>query len=292
MTGKRVVSLLPGATETVAAVGALSQLVGVSHECDWPPAVRSLPRVTTTPIDVNAPSAVIDRTVREAVAQGRAVIAVDAAMLRRVNPGLIITQALCDVCAVIDGQVHQLARLLDPVPDVLALQATTLDGVWRDIVAVGAATGHRQAGLDVAASLAARVRQLSAPAPARRPRVVVIEWLEPLFLAGHWVPEMVAAAGGLDVGSDPGQHSVVRSWPDVMALDPELVIIALCGFDQARAEREVAGIGDPAVRSWLAARRVAIIDGNAYTSRPGPRLVEGIGRMRQAMESCVVSQQS
>ncbi len=285
MAKKLIVSLLPGATEMIVAVGGIDQLIGISHECDWPPAVRSLPRVTTTPIDVSRSSAEIDRAVRDAVAGGRAVIGIDASVLQSLRPDIIVTQQLCEVCAVADGEAVRLAAVMDPAPEVLVLSGTTLAGVWEDIRQVGRAIGRGADGERVATALAADVTAMSRQKPVRRPRVVAIEWLEPLFLAGHWVPEMIAAAGGEDVGAAAGDHSVVRAWDDVMALEPELVFLILCGFDEARARDELERLGDRRARDWLADRIVVVLDGNAHTSRPGPRLVEGIRLMRGALNA-------
>jgi iron complex transport system substrate-binding protein len=282
MPRKVIVSLLPGATEMVAAIGAVNLLAAVSHECDWPPAVSGLPRVTVTPIDATQSSAAIDRAVREAIAAGKAVIGIDADLLAAIKPDLIITQQLCDVCAVADGEAVRLARVMAEPPEVLVLSGTTLGGVRDDIRAIGRAIGREGAAEAVAAELDRRVRELSSAAVARRPRVVVIEWLDPLFLAGHWVPEMVAAAGGIDIGAQPGDHSTVRNWDEVMALEPDAIIIALCGFDEARARRELDSLSDQRARDWLRTLPMIVIDGNAYTSRPGPRLVDGIALMAAA----------
>jgi iron complex transport system substrate-binding protein len=280
---KLIVSLLPGATEMIVAVGGIDQLIGISHECDWPPAVRSLPRVTTTPIDVSRSSAEIDRAVRDAVAERRAVIGIDAAVLRSLRPDIIVTQQLCDVCAVADGEAVRLAAVMDPAPEVLVLSGTTLSGVWDDIRRVGRAIGRAEDGECLATELAEEVAAISRQEPTRRPRVVAIEWLEPLFLAGHWVPEMIAAAGGDDVGAAPCDHSVVREWRDVMALNPDLVFVILCGFDEARARDELERLNDQRARDWLARKTVVVLDGNAFTSRPGPRLVEGVRLMEAAI---------
>jgi iron complex transport system substrate-binding protein len=283
---KLIVSLVPAATEIVVAVGGGEQLVGVSHECDWPERVRSLPRVTTTPIDPGRPSAAIHLAVRDAVAAGRSVIGIDAATLRALQPDVIITQQLCDVCAVADGEVHQLAAVLERTPDVVVLSGTTLAGVWNDVRQVGTAIGREAEANVVALRLAEQVAVVAAKAPARRPRVVAIEWIDPLFLAGHWVPEMIHAAGGVDVGAVPGSHSVVHSWDAVMALEPEVVFVALCGFDETRARAELASLRDQRLLDWLAVRPVIVLDGNAYTSRPGPRLVSGIRLMQDALSRC------
>ena len=285
MTQKLIVSLLPGATEMIVAVGGAAQLVGISHECDWPPSVQSLPRVTTTPIDATRPSAEIHAAVQSAVAGGRSVIGIDAETLRRLHPDIIITQQLCEVCAVADGEAVRLAAVMDPAPEVLVLSGTTLTGVWDDVRRVAGAIGHAAEGERVATALAEEIGAIASVVPLRRPRVIAIEWLDPLFLAGHWVPEMIAAAGGEDVGAVAGSHSVVHGWRDVMALDPELVFIILCGFDEARAHLELDRVRDPAIRAWLTRRAVVVLDGNAYTSRPGPRLLEGTRLMANALRT-------
>lgn len=269
----------------VVAVGAEAQLAGISHECDWPPSVQDLPRVTTTPIDPTRTSAEIDSAVRDAVAAGRAVIGIDAATLRALTPTLIITQQICDVCAVADGEAQQLAAAIAEPPVVLVLRGTTLSGVWDDVRAVGVAVGRAVEGDLVAQELELQVEALAARAGEHRPRVIAIEWLEPLFLAGHWVPEMIHAAGGVDVGAEPGDHSVQREWSELTALDPDVVLIMLCGFDEARAHRELAAMTSEVGRAWLASRRVCVIDGNAYTSRPGPRLVEGITLIQRFLQA-------
>jgi iron complex transport system substrate-binding protein len=267
----------------VAAMGGIAQLVGVSHECDWPEAVTSLPKVTMTPIDGRQTSAEIHRAVQHAVAEGRSVIGIDAAVLRALRPDVIITQQLCDVCAVADGEATQLARVMDPPPEVVVLSGSTLAGVWNDMRRIGMAIDREAEANVVARKLEDDVAGIAAHANSTRTGVVAIEWLEPLFLAGHWVPEMIAAAGGRDLGAAAGSHSTIRQWDDVMALDPELVFVILCGFDAARGHHELEQMNDERVRDWLKARRVVVLDGNAYTSRPGPRLVEGIRQMAEAM---------
>jgi len=280
----RIVSLLPGATEMIAALGALDQLVGVSHECDEPTAVRSLPRVTTTPIDPTRSSAEIHAAVQQAVAEDRQAIAIEADALLALRPDVIVTQMLCDVCAVADGEAMRLARVMDPPPRVVSLDGRTLDGVWDDIARLGASIGRKVEGERLADSLRTEVTTLAEQYRRAVPlRVVAIEWLEPLFLAGHWVPEMIAAAGGVDVGATAGSHSTVREWAEVMALDPDVVLVILCGFDEARAREELATMPDGPAKAWLATRRVVVLDGNAYTSRPGPRLVEGIRWIGEAI---------
>lgn len=282
----RIVSLLPGATEMLVAMGAREQLVGISHECDWPPDLGDLPRVTTTPINQGAASGAIHVAVQEAVAAGRPVIGVDAAMLRRLRPDVLVTQVLCEVCAVADGATFLLVEAMAEPPIVVALQGSTLDGVWADIRTLGDAIGRSAEANAVADALTEMVRAEAARhAHKPRPRVVAIEWLDPLFLAGHWVPEMIAAAGGVDIGGAPGSHSTVRLWTEVMALDPDVVLIMLCGFGIERAREELTLLDGRPEAQWLARKRVAFIDGNAFTSRPGPRLTDGIRKIAEALWS-------
>jgi iron complex transport system substrate-binding protein len=280
----RIVSLLPGATEMLAALGAIDQLVGISHECDEPPEVRALPRVTATPIDPTRSSAEIHAAVQQAVAEGRQAIGIEAEALLALRPDVIVTQMLCDVCAVADGEAMRLARVMDPPPRVVALDGRTLDGVWDDIARLGASIGRTVEGERLADSLRTEGTTLAEQYRRAVPlRVVAIEWLEPLFLAGHWVPEMIAAAGGVDVGATAGSHSTVRDWAEVIALDPDVVLVILCGFDEARARAELAAMPEGPAKAWLATQRVVVLDGNAYTSRPGPRLLDGIRHVAEAL---------
>lgn len=275
----RVVTLLPGATEIVAAVGGAADLVGVSHECDYPPEVIHLPRVTTTPIDTSAPGAEIDAAVRRLRDAGRPIIAVEADALRRLAPDLLLTQSLCEVCAVEDGVVHRLAAAMAPPPRVLSLAGRDLPGIFADIRAVAGAIGRAREGEELLVRLRSRLDRLGTRRPAVRPRVVCIEWLEPLYLAGHWVPELVEAAGGVDAGATPGAHSMRRAWRELDDLAPDAAAVMLCGFDVSRARRELDALEDPEARAFLERVPVWLLDGNAYTSRPGPRVVDGAERL-------------
>jgi iron complex transport system substrate-binding protein len=279
----RVMTLLPAATEIVAALGGADRLVGISHECDFPPTLGALPRVTATPIDPAAPSGVIDAEVRALREGGRPVIAVEAAVLRRLAPDLIVTQDLCEVCAVADGDVHRLASAFSSPPTVLSLSGRTLDGVWEDIRRVARSMGLEDEAAALVGRLKDRLERLRATAPAHRPRVVCVEWLDPPYLAGHWVPELVAAAGGEDIGARAGSHSVRTSWSAIAALAPDLVIIMLCGFGVERSRAELAALRDSESRWLLTHAPIWVVDANAYTSRPGPRLVDGAERLQSAM---------
>ena len=280
----RVVTLLPAATEIVAALGGAGHLVGISPECDYPPAVTHLPRVTATPVDPTIPSAAIDAEVRRLREAGRPVIAVDAATLRRLAPDLVITQGLCEVCAVGDGEVHRLAAALSPPPRVLSLAARTLAGILHDIRTVAEALDLAPEGDELVAGLRCRLQRLGRSRPSGRPRVLCVEWLDPLYLAGHWVPELVEAAGGIAVGAAPGSHSLRREWAEAAALGPERILIMLCGLGVDRARAELERVSDDAARRLLDAVPGWIMDGNAYTSRAGPRVVDGAERIRAMLD--------
>lgn len=284
-----MVTLVPAATEIVAALGDLRVLVGVSHECDYPPAVRNLPRVTATPIDVAARGSSIDAEVLRLRSTGKPVIAVDAEQLRSLAPDLIIAQDLCDVCAVSGGQVHRLATTLRPAPRVLSLRARDLQGIWDDIAAVGSALNLEDEAEELVFGLQSRLRRLRSSHRATAPRVLSVEWLEPLYLAGHWVPELVAAAGGEDVGARPGSHSSRREWQEATSLRPDLILVMLCGFGVDRARAELDRLTDPAALELCRRVPVWILDGNAYTSRPGPRVVDGAMLIRAALANRAAS---
>jgi iron complex transport system substrate-binding protein len=271
----RIVSLLPAGTEIIAALGAGGSLVGISHACDTPAdLVRTLPRVTRTAIDGSRPSGDIDRAVRAA---GPSTAVIDAALLAELRPDVVVGQTICDVCAVGGDAVRQAVAALPHTPAIVDLHAHTLDGVFADMLAVGDALDLRDEADELVAGLRYRLHRIRERAPSdtaySEPRTVVLEWLDPPYVAGHWVPELVAIAGGRDVGNSAGARSITRPWTALAALAPERVIVALCGFDVPRARREAAALRDvDALR--LFSGGVEFLDGNAYTSRPGPRLVE------------------
>jgi iron complex transport system substrate-binding protein len=277
----RVVSLLPAATEIVAALEAGDALVGVSHECDWPPEVRSLPRVTRTTLDTALPSGAIDRAMAAARTQGVPPVQLDLDLLRRLAPQVVIGQSVCEVCAVGAGELARAADALGPGTRVVTLHAHVLQEVFADITRVGEALDLREEAAELTDDMRDRLRWVAAQhvtPVARQARVVVLEWVDPPYVAGHWVPQLVKIAGGCDVGARLGERSRAVSWRDLTALAPDVVIVALCGFDEARARREVAALDDPDAAALLN-RRVEFLDGNAYTSRPGPRLAEAAERL-------------
>jgi len=270
----RIVSLLPAATEIVAALGAVGRLVGVSHECDFPPEVRSLPRVTRTRVDPALPSGAIDRAMVEAKRTGVSPVEVDVDLVAHLRPDVLIGQSVCEVCAVGEGELARLVTTLMPTPWVVTLHAHTLDEVFLDIRKIGEALELRDEAEELDAGLRYRLRrvQTGASRPGK-PRVLVLEWLDPPYVAGHWVPELVALAGGEDVGGATGEPSRPRPWDELAVLAPDVVVVALCGFDVPRAQVELGAVTDGPARALLE-RRVEFLDGNAYTSRPGPRLVD------------------
>ena len=274
----RVVSLLPAGTEIVAALGGGGALVGISHECDFPPSVQQLPRVTTSRIDPSLSGASIDLDVRRLSHAGMPVIAVDAHQLRELRPEIVITQNLCEVCAVADGEVCRLTEAMDPAPRVVSLQARDLKGIWDDIRNVGTALGLVDEAEELILGLQARLQSLQMPS-SHGQRVLCVEWLEPLYLAGHWIPDLVQAAGGNDVGASAGDHSMMRQWGELPALRPDHLIVMLCGFGVERARAELNGLNDAEALALLGQIPTWILDGNQYTSRPGPRVVAGAERI-------------
>jgi iron complex transport system substrate-binding protein len=275
----RILSLIPSATEIVAALGCVDALVGVTHACDFPPGVERLPRVTRTAIDSAASPAAIDRAVRELDAAGTPLYELDETTVLTLAPDVIITQAVCDVCAVSEHDVRAVAARLRAPARVLALGATTIEGVLDDIRAVARAIGVPDAGEALVAEAEARMRRVHETlktARAPRPRVAVLEWTDPVFNAGHWVPQMVRRAGGIDVLGEPGARSRVVPLPDVRAADPDTVVLAQCGYDVRRAADEGRALLARHEWEWLRDRRVWALDANALASRPGPRLVDGV----------------
>lgn len=275
----RVVSLLPSATEIVGALGALEHLVGVTHECDWPPVVSSRARVTTSAVDSTRAPREIDTQVRELANAGTPLYALKARTIRDLHPDLILTQALCEVCAVHEGDVRSLASDLSPSPNVVALNATTLDAVLDDINRVGAALGLPEEAEELLDGLHARLNSVhhtlkSAKAP--RPRVALVEWCDPLFTGGHWIPDMIRRAGGTDVIGKSAERSRTMSAGELRDAHPDIVIVAPCGYNLQRATTEARALLARDDWSWARSCAVWAIDANAFASRPGPRLVEGV----------------
>jgi iron complex transport system substrate-binding protein len=234
-------------------------------------------------VDIESPGAAIDAEVRRLRDAGQPVIGIAAELLRRLAPDLVITQDLCDVCAVAGGEVHRLTSAMHPAPAVLSLGARELQGIWTDIRRVGQALDLADEAEELVAGLQSRLKRLLRATPAKPPRVLCIEWLDPLYLAGHWVPELVAAAGGQDVGARRASHSARRQWHELSGLEPDHIVVMLCGFGTERARAELSSLGDSEALKLLRRVPVSVIDGNAYTSRPGPRVVDGAQRIQWAL---------
>jgi iron complex transport system substrate-binding protein len=272
--GMRICSLLPSATEIVADLGLADALVGVSAECDWPLRVRELPVVTSARIDTAALSArEIDEGVREALEQGESLYAVDEQQLDALDPDLVITQNLCHVCAVSSVELGRLASLR---ADVISLDPHTIEEIGASVLQLAVRLGVAERGRQVVESMERRIDAVrEAVAGLRRPEIFVCEWSDPVFAAGHWVPEMVEAAGGHDVLGAPGAPSYTTTWEAVLARRPELVVLACCGMDAERAAREARLPSLP--------MRVVAVDANAFFSRPSPRVAAGVEQLAHLM---------
>ncbi len=277
----RVASLLPSATEMIHFTGAGASLVGVTHECDYPPGVERLPKLTSTSMDHrNMSSAEIDDAIGEQLTDAGSIYALDAKLLEDLAPDLIVTQGLCEVCAVSMSLVEQAVEGMKRKPEVLSLNPTSIHEVLEDTVKIGEALGRgdeTRKKIDVLEERLVRVEE--AVGDLSRPRVGCIEWLDPPFSAGHWVPEMVRIAGGEDLFAGPGEPSIRLAWEEVFEAAPEALVLMPCGFDvewttqEARMLAELPGwSGLPAVSNG----QVWAVDANSYFSRPALRLVEGV----------------
>lgn len=288
----RLVSLLASATEMVAALGCSEQLVARSHECDYPPAILSLPVVSRVQIDIDASSARIDEQIkqlarssleqRDAAIKALSIYAIDVALLQELRPDVIFTQTQCEVCAVSERDVTRAVEQLTGLqPRIVSLAPYRLDDVWEDIVRVGEALDRRAQAERLVQDYQDRLTRLHAltshQGQGAKPRVAVLEWLDPLMGAGNWTPELVAMAGGENVFGEMGQHAPWLTWEELLVADPDVLVLAPCGFTLARTLQDIALLQQHP--SWQSLRtvkngRVYAIDGNAYINRSGPRLVE------------------
>ncbi|MBV8148119.1 MAG: ABC transporter substrate-binding protein [Candidatus Eremiobacteraeota bacterium] len=276
----RIVSLLPSATEILFAIGAGDEVVGVTHECDFPPQARSLPRLTSSALPAVRHAAAIDRHVRRRLHEGSSLYRLDAELLARLRPDLIVTQELCEVCAVSYGIVDRAVRRLRTDPRVVSLEPSSLDDVLATVLFLGTVTRHEDAAKRLTAKLRAKAANLSRR--SRRPnahavRVLLLEWTDPPMSAGHWTPELIELAGATPVLAHPRAGSQRLEWEAIAAADPDAIVVAPCGLDENSARAAVSDL--EAVPQWLALRAyregaVHVMDGNAYVSRPGPRLIE------------------
>jgi len=271
----RIVSLVPHATELLFALGLGEQVVAVTHECDFPLRARERARVTRDTLPAGLSAREIDRAVRERTLAGEAIYELDREALAAAKPDLIVTQALCPVCAVSYEDVALLARELTTRPRVIALDPETLGETHADVRTLAEATGRSAQGARLVAQATARIEAVRQAVRGRpRPRVLALEWLDPAYVAGHWTPHMIELAGGEDVAGRPGERSYTAGWEALRALAPEVVIVMPCGYDAPRAHSEALEYGRSL--ALLRTRRIVAVDASAYFSRPGPRLTDGV----------------
>ena len=273
----RVVTLNASATEIVCGLGCEGFLVGRSHECDWPPSVRSLPVCTRPRFPTDGSSAEIDAQVKSFLAAGEPLYEVDAELVRELRPDVVLTQSQCAVCAVSDADLDRALAPGQPRPTVLSLAPSGLDDLWPNIHQVADALSMPHQAAILMREIRHRLAYLSDEVPSERPAVVCLEWLDPLMAAGNWVPSLVEVAGGIEMRGVAGKHSPTMTRHDLQTDEPDILIAMPCGFDLARTRSEMARFAaDPrfgqlrAVRGW----RVYVVDGNQYFNRPGPRLVD------------------
>ncbi|TKW77113.1 MAG: cobalamin-binding protein, partial [Bradyrhizobium icense] len=287
----RVVSLLPSATEIAVALGLREQLVGRSHECDFPLSVASLPACTATKIVKGLSSIEIEKRVQEIVRQGLSVYEVDAALLRRLDPDVILTQSQCAVCAVTPRDLDEaLVAWVGREPSMLSLAPDTLGDVWDDFRRVGEVVDRVAVAETVLENIQDRLDRLrrTAAATAHRPTVAAIEWIDPLMAAGNWVPELVEIAGGRPLFATPGQHSPWLERDVFFEADPDIIVLMPCGYRIEQSLAEIASLASqPGWPSLQAVRndRVYVVDGNQYFNRPGPRLVESAQILAEIFQS-------
>jgi iron complex transport system substrate-binding protein len=289
----RVASLLASATEIVAALGARDLLVARSHECDFPVDVFDLPTVTAPKFDTARSSAAIDRDVKSLLEQALSVYRVDAGRLRDLAPDLIVTQTQCEVCAVSPRDVEEaLAEWTGERPRIVSLMPNALDDIFADIVRVGEALGRPKSGRAVVDDMRARMHDIASLAAALpyKPSVACIEWIEPLMAAGNWMPELVALGGGKNLFGEAGKHSPWMTFEDLVAADPDVILVLPCGFDIPRVQAELSAL--TARAGWhdlraVRGRHIYICDGNQYFNRPGPRLTDSLEILAEILHPTV-----
>ena len=282
---QRIVSLISSATEILYAIGLGDRVLAVSHECDYPDAVRKKPRVTFSHIGADQPSQVIDSQVKQLVSRGDPLYGVDADLLAQLKPDLIVTQAQCDVCAVRYEDVVATVESFEALrgTPIVSLNPLSLDEILVDIRRIGEATGAEQSADQFVGSLERRignvVKKTSSLSQSERPRVACIEWIEPVMFAANWIPRLIEMAGGKDGLSESGHHSEYGDWKTLVEYDPEIIIVMPCGFNLARTLEEANILRSFANWSSLSAvksERVFAVDGNAYFNRSGPRIVDSL----------------
>lgn len=285
---QRIVTLLPSATEIICGLGLGHKLVGITHECDYPEDIRHLPTVTRSAIGKNLSSHEIDDQVRNHLDDNAALYSLDVPLLESLKPDLIVTQALCDVCAVSMDEVSAACKTLTSKPQLLNLEPMSLTDVFDTILAVGEATQERSSALEYVSSLKARVEGVRQRRRDQRyrPRVVFLEWIDPPFNAGHWTPELIEIAGGDDCLGSLHEPSRTIRFEEIAEANPDVIVIAQCGFDVERTQTDMAILKRNLPWQNLKAvrdNRVHVVDGNAYFSRSGPRLVDSLLLMEQLL---------
>jgi iron complex transport system substrate-binding protein len=271
----RIVSLVPSATEMLFALGLGDDVVGVTHECDYPEQARDLPKVTRDLLPSGLSAAEIDAAVKERTLAGESIYELDTEALHQLEPDLIVTQALCSVCAVSYDDVRAIAEEIDTQPMVISLDPHTVGEVLGDARTLAQATDTKDAAVDLVQEASARIDRIRLlTREARRPRVAALEWLDPPFAAGHWTPQLIEYAGGEDVIGFAGENSEERSWEEIAASQPDIVIVMPCGYDAEIAHREAEMHRDELAA--LGAGEVVAVDAAAYFSRPGPRIIDGL----------------
>jgi iron complex transport system substrate-binding protein len=276
----QICSLLPSATDILYALGLADSVAGVTHECDFPPEAARKPPLIRPRVDPQALPAEINRQVSELVSRGESIYAVDADLLASLAPDLIITQDLCHVCAASPDDLATALTRFSKQPKVLSLSPHSLADVWDDIRRIGEATGRRRDAQALSITLEQKVAAIEVKvAHAERPRVLCLEWMDPFYIGGHWVPEMVVKAGGEDVLGRPGEPSFRATPEEIAKTEPEIIVVMPCGYAAARAAAEFDAEKIPA--SWkdlpaIGARQVFAVEANSYFSRPGPRLADGV----------------
>ena len=283
----KICSLLPSATEIACALGLEEELVAVTHECDYPAAVVGKPRITRSAVDHgDSTSAEIHRHISGALHRGSSIYQLDQELLERLAPDIILTQELCDVCAVSYRQVQRAVRIAESDASIVSLEPRSLEEILETIVQVGALTGRQEQAETVVAGLRERIDRVTAAVAGAgdRPRVLCVEWLDPVMVGGHWVPGMVETAGGSDGLGKPGEPSFAVTWRQVADYQPEVVVLMPCGFHLRETQAEVERTVLPAEWAGLPAvcqGRVFAVDGSSYFNRPGPRIVDGLEILAQ-----------
>jgi iron complex transport system substrate-binding protein len=283
----RIVSLVPHATELLYALGLGDDVVGVTHECDFPAQTADVAKITRDMLPPGLSSGEIDAAVRERTEQGEAIYGLDEALLAELKPDLIVTQELCPVCAVSYDEVKAVAQRLAPCPQVIALDPKTFGETMSDVRTIAQATNTRDAALDFVARQRARVDRVKiAVKDAPRRTVAAVEWFDPIYVAGHWTPQLIELAGGIDLLGFAGEHSERADWDTLRAARPDVVLAIPCGYDGPRALEEATKFTTEL--QSVAARDVIVLDASAYFSRPGPRLVDGLETLAHALHPDLV----